>query len=53
MQSTWGESWKSSEFITTKIAFTSRSYDRVIPLFDSHELKPPRILTDRGSESVR
>src|SRR6266540_4879643 len=25
MQSTWSESWKSSEFITTKIAFTSRS----------------------------
>jgi hypothetical protein len=25
MQSTWGESWKSSEIITTKIAFTSRS----------------------------
>jgi putative transposase len=24
-QSTWGESWKSSEIITTKIAFTSRS----------------------------
>jgi len=24
-QSTWSESWKSSEFITTKIAFTSRS----------------------------
>src|SRR5439155_25789312 len=24
MQSTWGESWKSSESITTKIAFTSR-----------------------------
>src|SRR6266536_4825022 len=25
MQSIWSESWKSSEFITTKIAFTSRS----------------------------
>jgi hypothetical protein len=25
MQSTWGESWKSSEIMTTKIAFTSRS----------------------------
>src|SRR6266446_6611343 len=25
MQSTWSESWMSSEFITTKIAFTSRS----------------------------
>jgi hypothetical protein len=24
-QSTWGESWKNSEFITTGIAFTSRS----------------------------
>src|SRR6266436_5883554 len=25
MQSIWSESWKSSEFITTKIAFTNRS----------------------------
>src|SRR6266446_3422268 len=25
MQSIWSESWKSSEFITTKIAFTRRS----------------------------
>src|SRR5450759_4075425 len=40
MQSTWSESWTSSEFITTKIAFISRSV-AVLQEKDLANRRPP------------